>query len=209
MTTVRRRRHDLAVLRSIGFTRRQTRGAIAWQATLLAVAGIVVGVPLGIATGRLAWRWLADDFPIAYVPPLAALAVLVVASIAVVLANALAAGPAHVAEPHPSSRGVAGRVGPSTSVTRWSSVRRRSASLPAGMATKSVAPIPASRSQLRGHRPLVADHRHVGRALGALEIQHRAVRGDVAVPEELFAGLRPAVGFVVGDDRGQRHHDAR
>ncbi len=97
VTTVRRRRHDLAVLRSIGFTRRQTRGAIAWQATLLAVVGIVVGVPLGIATGRLAWRWLADDFPIVYVPPLAALAVLLVASIALVLANALAAGPAHIA----------------------------------------------------------------------------------------------------------------
>jgi hypothetical protein len=97
VTTVRRRRHDLAVLRSIGFTRRQTRGAIAWQATLLATVGIVVGVPLGIAVGRLAWRWLADDFPIAYVPPLAALAVVVVAAAAIALANALAAGPAHVA----------------------------------------------------------------------------------------------------------------
>jgi ABC-type antimicrobial peptide transport system permease subunit len=97
VTTVRRRRHDLAVLRSIGFTRRQTRGAIAWQATLLATAGIVVGVPLGIAAGRLAWRWLADNFPIAYVPPVAALAVVLVASVALVVANALAAGPAHVA----------------------------------------------------------------------------------------------------------------
>jgi ABC-type antimicrobial peptide transport system permease subunit len=97
VTTVRRRRHDLAVLRAIGFTRTQTRGAIAWQATLLATVGIVVGVPLGIVAGRLAWRWLADDFPIAYVPPLAALAVVLVASIAIVLANALAAGPAHFA----------------------------------------------------------------------------------------------------------------
>ena len=97
VTTVRRRRHDLAVLRSIGFTRRQTRRAIAWQATLLAAVGIVVGVPLGIAAGRVAWRWLADDFPIAYVPPFALLAVLLVASVAIVLANALAAGPAHVA----------------------------------------------------------------------------------------------------------------
>ena len=97
MTTVRRRRHDLAVLRSIGFTRRQTRGAIAWQATLLAVAGLVVGVPVGIAVGRITWRWLADDFPIVYVPPVALLAVLVVAAVAIVLANALAAGPAHAA----------------------------------------------------------------------------------------------------------------
>ena len=97
VTTVRRRRHDLAVLRSIGFTRRQTRRAIAWQATLIAAVGIVVGVPLGIAAGRLTWRWLADGYPIVYVPPFALLAVLLVASVAIVLANALAAGPAHVA----------------------------------------------------------------------------------------------------------------
>jgi predicted lysophospholipase L1 biosynthesis ABC-type transport system permease subunit len=97
VTTVRRRRHDLAVLRAIGFTRRQTRGAIAWQSTLIAAAGIVVGVPIGIAVGRIAWRWLADDFPLVYVPPLALLAVVAVAAVAVAIANALAAGPAHVA----------------------------------------------------------------------------------------------------------------
>jgi hypothetical protein len=97
VTTVRRRRHDLAVLRAVGFTRRQTRGAIAWQSTLLAVAGIVVGVPIGIAVGRIAWRWLADDFPLVYAPPLALLAVVGVAAVALAVANALAAGPAHVA----------------------------------------------------------------------------------------------------------------
>jgi FtsX-like permease family len=51
VTTVRRRRHDLAVLRSIGFTRRDARVAIAWQATAIAIAGLVVGVPLGIVAG--------------------------------------------------------------------------------------------------------------------------------------------------------------
>ena len=145
VTTVRRRRHDLAVLRSIGFTRRQTRGAIAWQATLLAIVGVVVGVPLGIATGRLAWRWLADDFPIV---------VRAAARRPGRGARRLGRGPARQraggracarGQSHPSRGGVAGRVAQSTSVTRWSSVRRRSASLPAGMATKSVAPIPASR----------------------------------------------------------------
>jgi ABC-type antimicrobial peptide transport system permease subunit len=94
VTTVRRRRHDFAVLRSIGFTRRQSRVAIAWQATLLGIAGVIIGVPLGIATGRAVWRWLADDFPIAYVPPLALAAVILVVPLALVIANALAAGPA-------------------------------------------------------------------------------------------------------------------
>jgi predicted lysophospholipase L1 biosynthesis ABC-type transport system permease subunit len=97
VTTVRRRRHELAVLRAVGFTRRQTRGAIAWQSTLLAMAGVIVGVPLGVIAGRLAWRWLADGFPIAYAPPLALLAIAAAAAVAVAVANALAAGPAHVA----------------------------------------------------------------------------------------------------------------
>jgi len=54
-------------------------------------------VPVGIAVGRFAWRWLADDFPIVYVPPAALLAVFAVAAIAIAIANALAAGPAHAA----------------------------------------------------------------------------------------------------------------
>ena len=111
VTTVRRRRHDLAVLRAIGFTRRQTRGAIAWQSTLLAVAGLVVGVPVGIAVGRIAWRWLADDFPIVYVPPLRRCSrCWSWPRIAIAIANALAAGPAHAASPHPPRGGPARRV---------------------------------------------------------------------------------------------------
>ena len=97
VTTVRRRRHELAVLRSLGFTRRQTRLAIAWQATLIAVAGLIVGVPLGIAAGRLVWRRLADNFPVVYVPPLAVVAVVLVIPAAVLLANLLAAIPARSA----------------------------------------------------------------------------------------------------------------
>jgi ABC-type antimicrobial peptide transport system permease subunit len=97
VTTVRRRRHELAVMRSIGFTRRQSRVAIAWQATLIAAAGVVVGVPLGIVSGRLVWRWLAHNFPVVYVPPLAAVAVLLVVPAAIALANLLAAWPARSA----------------------------------------------------------------------------------------------------------------
>ena len=97
MTTVRRRRYDLAVLRSVGFTRAQSRGAIAWQATLLAVLGLLVGVPLGVVVGRVVWRSVAEDFPVAYVPPIEVLALLVVVPVALLVAQALAAGPAHAA----------------------------------------------------------------------------------------------------------------
>ncbi len=97
VTTVRRRRFDLAVLRSIGFTRRQSRRAIAWQATLLAAVGLLVGIPLGIAVGRVVWRAIADEFPLVYVPPTEVLAVLVVVPVVLLLVQALAAGPAHAA----------------------------------------------------------------------------------------------------------------
>ena len=53
---VRRRRHELAVLRALGLTRRQSRLVIVTQATLLAVIGLAFGIPLGIALGRTLWR---------------------------------------------------------------------------------------------------------------------------------------------------------
>jgi len=97
VTTVRRRRQELAIMRSIGFTRRQSRIAIAWQATLIAAIGLLVGVPLGIATGRFVWRWLAHNLPIVYVPPLAAIAAILIVPAAILLANLLAAWPARSA----------------------------------------------------------------------------------------------------------------
>jgi hypothetical protein len=97
VTTVRRRRHDLAVLRSIGFTRGDARVAIAWQATLIAIIGLVVGIPLGIITGRVIWKQLAESFPVAYTPPLTLVAVALVVPVAIGIANLVAAGPAHAA----------------------------------------------------------------------------------------------------------------
>jgi hypothetical protein len=97
VTTVRRRRHELAIMRSVGFTRSQSRIAIAWQATLIAAAGLIIGVPLGVVTGRLVWRWLAHNFPVVYVPPVAAVAVVLVVPAAIALANLLAAWPARSA----------------------------------------------------------------------------------------------------------------
>jgi ABC-type antimicrobial peptide transport system permease subunit len=43
------------------------------------------------------WRRLADNFPVVYVPPLALIAVIIVIPVAVLLANLLAAWPAHSA----------------------------------------------------------------------------------------------------------------
>ena len=58
---------------------------------------LAIGIPLGIATGRLIWEWLATTFPVVYVPPLALVSVLLAAPVAVAIANSLAAGPGHAA----------------------------------------------------------------------------------------------------------------
>jgi ABC-type lipoprotein release transport system permease subunit len=55
----RRRRHDLAVATSLGFTRRQLASTVRWQGVLTACAAIVVGLPLGALLGRLIWKHVA------------------------------------------------------------------------------------------------------------------------------------------------------
>jgi ABC-type lipoprotein release transport system permease subunit len=94
VTAVRRRRHDLAILKAIGLRPRQSAACIVWLATTVAVVGVIVGIPLGIVVGRLAWRWIAHRTPLLYVAPLATVAVIVIAPAVLVVANALAALPA-------------------------------------------------------------------------------------------------------------------
>ena len=61
------------------------------QASLLAAVGLLFGVPLGLALGRTLWRVVADFTPLEYVPPLAFWALVLVAPLALLLANLLAA----------------------------------------------------------------------------------------------------------------------
>ncbi len=90
---VSRRRHDLAVLRALGMTRRQAQMVVATQASVLAVIGLAFGIPVGFALGRFLWRAAANLTPLAYHPPLAVWALLLIGPIALVAANALAVWP--------------------------------------------------------------------------------------------------------------------
>ena len=103
VASVRRRRRDLALLKTLGFTRGQLSAAVAWQATATAVAGLLIGVPLGIAAGR--WLWLAFARELSAVPqpviPAASLAAAV--AVALVLANLVAALPGRAAARTPAA----------------------------------------------------------------------------------------------------------
>jgi hypothetical protein len=94
-TAVYRRRHDIAVLRALGLTSPQVRATVAWQATTLAMVGLVFGIPLGLALARTLWRVVAERTPVVYVPPLALVAVFLVVPISLLVVNLLAAYPGH------------------------------------------------------------------------------------------------------------------
>jgi hypothetical protein len=93
LTTVRRRRRDLAVLKALGLTRRQVRGVVAWEASAFAAVALLFGLPLGVLAGRLAWAVFAND---AGVPPVADVPLdwaLLAIPATVALANVIAAWP--------------------------------------------------------------------------------------------------------------------
>jgi hypothetical protein len=69
--SVRRRRRDLALLKALGFSQGQLAGAVAWQAAITALFGVIVGIPVGILVGRELWILFAKSLnavPLATVP---------------------------------------------------------------------------------------------------------------------------------------------
>ena len=97
VVSVARRRREIGLLKVLGFVNRQVAAAVSWQATTLALIGIVVGVPLGVVAGEAIWNAFANNLgavPISVVP------IWLVVTLAVgvlVVANLLAIGPALVA----------------------------------------------------------------------------------------------------------------
>jgi ABC-type lipoprotein release transport system permease subunit len=96
-SAARRRRRELAILKVLGFRRRQVSAAIAWQATVVAAIAIVVGIPLGVAGGRWGWQAFAQRLGVPDQPVTPVAAMIAVAALALVVAFVTAAIPARVA----------------------------------------------------------------------------------------------------------------
>jgi hypothetical protein len=97
LTTIRRRRRDFAVVKTLGFRRWQVSAAVAWQATTLTAVALLAGLPLGVAGGRWAWALFAGSVGVGPGATVPLSAVLLTIPIALLVANTIAAGPAWAA----------------------------------------------------------------------------------------------------------------
>ena len=103
IASVRRRRRDLALLKTLGFTRRQLAAAVAWQSSVAVAAGSIIGVPVGIALGRFLWDLFARQIDVVPQPAVPGVTVILITLGALVLANIAAALPGRVAARTPTA----------------------------------------------------------------------------------------------------------
>jgi hypothetical protein len=102
--SVRQRRRELALLKSLGMQRRQLRVVVACQTTTILLVAVIVGIPLGIATGRWAWTAFASEIGVVPAPVVPALALTLGALAVLAAGNILASWPAAVAARTPVAR---------------------------------------------------------------------------------------------------------
>ena len=97
LTSVLRHRRDLAILKALGFLRRQVSATVSWQAAAIILPAIVIGIPAGVVLGRWTWRLVADNVGSVSPSVVPIEAVLLVVPAALVLAGLLAVAPAWTA----------------------------------------------------------------------------------------------------------------
>ncbi|MGH9275711.1 MAG: FtsX-like permease family protein, partial [Acidimicrobiales bacterium] len=82
LVTVRRRGKDLATLRALGMLRRHAAATVVIAGATMAAAALVVGMPLGVAAGRLLWRVITDSIDVVNQPATPVVLLAMVASLA-------------------------------------------------------------------------------------------------------------------------------
>jgi hypothetical protein len=93
LTGVRRRGRDLAMLKTLGFTRAQVLRVVAWQATTFAAVALLIGVPLGVVAGNWAWSAFASSVGVATRSTVPLWLILLAIPVTLLLANVVAAFP--------------------------------------------------------------------------------------------------------------------
>ena len=88
VSSVRRRGKDLAILKTLGFFRRQLMLVIVWQATSFSVLALLIGVPLGVVGGRWAWILVSSGIGSVSPPVVPLLGIVLVVPVTLLIANA-------------------------------------------------------------------------------------------------------------------------
>ncbi|MGH2727208.1 MAG: ABC transporter permease, partial [Actinomycetota bacterium] len=96
-TSIRRRRRDLSILKTLGFSRRQLRSTVGWQAVVFTTVALLVAVPVGIVVGRWTWNLIARYQGIAAVPVVPPIAFTIVGFATIVAALVISVLPARSA----------------------------------------------------------------------------------------------------------------
>jgi hypothetical protein len=101
--SVRRRRHDLALLKTLGFSRTQLAATVRWQSIIAVTIGTAIGIPLGIVAGRTLWTFFAGDINAVPAPVVPAFTVILIAVGALLLATLVALLPGRMAARTPTA----------------------------------------------------------------------------------------------------------
>jgi putative ABC transport system permease protein len=102
-TSIRSRRLDVAVMKSLGANRRWITRLVHSQATLLTVVPLVIGIPLGVLGGARVFHTFVDRIGALPDPTIPTVALVAIAVGAVVLANLVALFPARRARRLPTA----------------------------------------------------------------------------------------------------------
>jgi hypothetical protein len=103
VSSVRRRRRELALLKALGLTGRQLGASVAWQSSVSVAVGVAIGMPIGIALGRWLWTLFANGISAVPDPTVPALSMFLIALGALCFANVVAAVPGRFAARTPTA----------------------------------------------------------------------------------------------------------
>jgi hypothetical protein len=92
--TGRSRRAEFAVYKALGLDERTSRRIVHFQASIIAIVGLAIGVPLGVIAGRWGWSAVTTRVPLVDIPPLSALVVVLAIPIVLIASNVIAVYPA-------------------------------------------------------------------------------------------------------------------
>jgi hypothetical protein len=103
VASVRRRRREMAMLKTLGFTGRQLASSVAWQAVIAVGIGTLIGVPLGVVFGRWLWDLFAEQIQAVPAPTVPLMDISAICLGALLLALLVSAVPRRIAARTPTA----------------------------------------------------------------------------------------------------------